>query len=335
MGKVLLIGDMHLKISNFQLAKDFLSWLNKTIEDQKPDIIVNLGDCFDSHAVVRSEIMTEFYSHIKYSLRHASKYYYIVGNHDCARPNSLQYHALKGMQDIDNFIVIDKPTDIDNMTLVPYIYDFKEFPLDTKEVCIAHQTFIGADYGYYRPDVGVDADKLKAEIIISGHVHKKQEFGKVFYPGTPYAHSADDVGQIKGISVFDTASYKFTFIESPMPNWRKMSFNVTPDLSISTIHDAILNDINNKDHWIINIVGPKAEIIAYLDSPEWTELAKTYSVRIKPEYNDKEKTKKVSIKSNTIDDILNDYVDKIYKGAIDKDSIKTKIQETLKSVRSN
>ncbi len=60
------------------------------------------------------------------------------------------------------------------------MHDFTKFPRETQPICIAHQTFVGADYGYYRPDVGADADKCNAEIIISGHVHKKQEFGKVY-----------------------------------------------------------------------------------------------------------------------------------------------------------
>jgi predicted MPP superfamily phosphohydrolase len=64
MAKILLIGDVHLKITRFDLCKSFLNWLNLVIEQEKPDLVINLGDSFDSHAVLRSELMEEFKQHV-------------------------------------------------------------------------------------------------------------------------------------------------------------------------------------------------------------------------------------------------------------------------------
>lgn len=77
------------------------------------------------------------------------------------------------------------------------------------------------------------------------------------------------------------------------------------------------------------ITGPKAEIVAYIDSKEWSELCGEYSIRIKPEYNDKSKISNKKIKSITMQDIVCEYVDNIYSGALDKKLIKKKALQVL------
>ena len=316
--KLLLLGDPHLKISRFNLSVELLQWFNKVIEETKPDMVVNLGDCFDTHAVVRTELLYEFKKHVEAC---PVPYIYVLGNHDMYKPNDAKYHALQPFN-IKNLQVIDTITDIGNITFIPYIHDFKQFPMETKPICIAHQTFVGADYGYYRPDVGVDADKTNSEIIISGHVHKRQSFGKVYYVGTPAAYDLNDIDQIKGIDLFDTNTYEFTFIESPFPNYKSLTYNVHSDFSAEDMHKDILETINDKDHWIIRAKGPKPEIVAYMKSKNWLNLQKKVSIRIKPEFMSGDKVERIKIKSVNINDVVNEYIDSVYNGSLDKDMLK-------------
>lgn len=328
MSKILFIGDPHLKISRFDLSKKFLSWIKEVIKDVNPDLVVNLGDTFDTHAVLRSEILYEFKKHVEDC---PVPYIYVLGNHDMFKPNDSKYHALQSFN-IDSFRVIDTPIDIMDITFVPYMHDFENFPKETKPICVAHQTFIGADYGYYRPDVGVDADKISAEIIISGHIHKHQNFGKVYYPGTPFAHGLSDIDQEKGVMVFDTDTYKMDFIYSPFPKWRGLKLEVSKSQSIQDVHEVILSNIGdnvNKDNWVFDITGPRAEIISYLDSKKWSNLQKKHSVRVRPTYTDSNRVEKKKISSITISDIVCDYVDSIYAGGLDKTVLKHKAMQLL------
>jgi len=324
--KILFIGDPHLKISKFDLSKKFLSWIGSVIKDVNPDLVVNLGDTFDTHAVIRSEILYEFKKHVEDC---PVPYLYLLGNHDMFKPNDSTYHALQSFN-MDAFQVIDKPTDIGNITFVPYIHDFENFPKETKPICIAHQTFVGADYGYYRPDVGVDADKISAEIIISGHVHKRQNFGKVYYPGTPYAMDLSDINQEKGIMVFDTNTYKMEFIHSPFPRWRGIKLDLGESLSIEDVHSTIQTSVDkSKDNWVVDINGPKAEIISYLDSKKLANLQKKHSIRVRPTYTDSNRVEKKKISSLNITDIVSDYIDTIYVGSIEKSVLKDKAAQLL------
>jgi DNA repair exonuclease SbcCD nuclease subunit len=320
--KLLLIGDPHLQISKLNLSLELLKWIEQLVVEHRPTALVNMGDTFHNHAVLRSELLTEFRRHVESCLKVVDTYYYVLGNHDQFKPDSSKYHALQTFN-IPNFQVIDERFDIENITFVPYIHNIQDFPTNTREVCIAHQTFVGADYGFYRPDVGVDADKLDADIVISGHVHKRQSFGKVTYPGTPVAHSMDDLDQVKGVYLFDTETHKFTFIESPFPMWRSVKLEVSPELNIKEIHSILVNTLTKKDNWYIELTGPKAEVSAYIDSKQWKTLFELcLSLRVKPVYIDKEKLTKTRLVAVSVRDVICEYIDKIYNGSLDKTDLK-------------
>lgn len=319
--KILLLGDPHLKISRFNLSVQLLHWFNKIVEEVKPDLVVNLGDTMDTHSILRSELMCEFKRHAEECVK-ICPYIYVIGNHDCYRPNDSKYHALQSFS-IPGMTVIDKQTDLHGITFVPYIHDFKQFPMETRPICIAHQTFVGADYGYYRPDVGVDADKTSAEIIISGHVHKRQNFGKVYYPGTPAAHDLNDLDQVKGIDLFDTETYDFTFIPSPFPVYRSLTYNISTDFSIEDLHRDLKSSVNSEDYWVIKVKGPKDEITQYASSKKWLSLHRALNIRLKPEFTTGDKVDRVKIYSSDISTIIDKYIDSVYSGSLDKEMLKS------------
>jgi len=232
----------------------------------------------------------------------------------------------------DNFTIVDHRIDLDCISLVPYIPNHGEFPTDTKEICVAHQTFIGADYGYTRPEAGVDASTVPSSIIISGHVHLRQSFGKVYYPGTPYAQSVNDIDQVKGVMIFDTDTYQQTFIESPLPKWRGAKYEIGPLFSVQDIHENLAVTLTKSDHWVIEITGPRAEIVGYMNSDQFIALQKEYDIRIRPNATDKEK-QKVKIEALSMEHILKEYSDKVYNGNIDKQTVVDKALEILKKVR--
>lgn len=339
--RVLLIGDSHLKINRFELATQFLAWLNKIIAEVKPDVVVNLGDTFDTHAIIRSEVLCEFMDHVDFVLKQGIPYVYLLGNHDMYKPNDARYHVLKPFKNkIKDFYIVDEVQDLFGMTFVPYQYDSKKFPTQTLPVCVAHQTFIGADYGSIRDSIGVDASVLRGtELIISGHIHKKQlletervdenrQGVSVVYVGSPFSQSAADVNQIKGVTLFDISTYEQTFYQAPLPSWRRLHVVVSGDTTTGLLHDMVRQDISgSKDHWVLELEGTKAEIIGYIGSKEYLEAVKDVDVKVKTTFTDKEK-KKISIEAKSMESIISDYVVKVYSGTIDK----TKLLEAAKVV---
>lgn len=337
MAKVLFIGDPHLKINRFDLAIKFLTWLDTLIAEQKPDLVVNLGDTFDTHAVLRSEVLNEFMKHVYKTISRGIPYVYLVGNHDMYKPSDSKYHAMLPFKNkIDDFYVIDETTDFLGMTFVPYQYDGKNFPKQTLPICVAHQTFIGADYGPIRTTEGVDATSiLGCEIIISGHIHTKAILGSVLYVGSPFSQSASDVDQVKGITCFDTENFSTTFHQTPLPIWRSIKYEITPEQPAEQLHLLLASSLpSSKDHWVIELTGPKAEVVGYLGSKEYKDLVSKIDVKMKTTFTDKEK-KKISIEAKTMEHIVSEYAVKVYSGAIDKDELINCAKSVLSESRLN
>lgn len=338
MAKVLLIGDCHIKINNFQNGLKFLAWLNQLITQVKPDAVINLGDFFDTHGIVRSEVMTEFMNHATFVRNLNIPYAYIVGNHCTYTPKSDKYHALKHIKGkIPGLLIVDEQVDWMGMTLVPHKPNPADFPTKTLPICVAHQTFKGADYGDITTQEGVDPASIQGcEILISGHIHKRQtipisEGQQVLYVGSPFAQSASDINQVKGITVLDTETYEQTFYECSLPKWRGDKFTIEAGFTTQDMHEYIVNNLaNSRDHWRLEITGPKAEIMGYLNSAEYKNTIAGIDVKIKTSFTDREK-RQVRIESLQVADIITQYVTKVYSGSLDKTLLTEKALEILRT----
>jgi len=322
--KVMFIGDCHLKINRFDLALRFLSWLDRLIKDQKPDLVINLGDTWDTHSVIRSEIACEFMKHVYKTLDQNIPYVYLVGNHDMYKPNDSKYHAMLPYKDkIQNLYVVDEICELFDMTFVPYQHDGSKFPKKTLPIVVCHQTFLGADYGPIRATEGVDPFSIEGcEIIISGHIHTRSVLGPVIYVGSPFSQSASDIDQVKGITIFDSGTFAQTFVQTPLPSWRRFCAVVSQSTSITKIHEELLLSLagNRNDHWVLELEGPQAEIVGYLGSKEYLEAIADVDVKVKTKFTDKEK-KKISIEAKSMDFIISEYIVKVYNGSIDKNEL--------------
>lgn len=332
MSKILFIGDPHLKMNNFDQSVEFLRWVEDQVRILSPHIVCNLGDTFHNHAVLRSELMKEFKDHVhNCTFGKGCTYWYVLGNHDQYKPRDNKYHALQVFDNLHSFRLFDKTEHIrGEITVVPYVQEFKDFPTKVCPIVITHNTFIGADYGFKREDCGIDADKVSADIIISGHIHKRQTFGKVHYPGTPFAHNATDVDQVKGILLFDTETYEQQFIESPFPRWRSITFEVDQHRPTTALHKLLEQTLDDKNKWILKVSGPKVELDAYFRSRKYLKLIEGKNVASKTVPTDAEKQNRVQIKAMSPEGIVSEYVHKVYSGGEDKSLIIQKAHQIIK-----
>jgi DNA repair exonuclease SbcCD nuclease subunit len=195
MAKVLYIGDPHVQISNLDESEALMHFIVDMAIKHSPDKIVILGDLFHSFALVRTEVL-DFWSAWLDILSEAQELVVVVGNHDLANSGDDAYksHALSTFKLMkkNNLHIVDS-TFVDGIFgFVPYMHDqalFMDVANGLKEfgvkILIIHQDINGSKYesGYYTPN-GIDPDKLDYPLIIGGHVHSRQRFGKVILPGT-------------------------------------------------------------------------------------------------------------------------------------------------------
>ncbi len=219
MSKTLYIGDPHATVDALNEMEKFIDFVEGVIVIERPDKVVFLGDQYHTHSVIHLSVMsfwTDAFRTLVLAGDCASHIYAMVGNHDMSgvsnsRETSMSAHAS------DVKVLID-PRLIDGVLYVPYQADIcNKYP--TKTV-VCHQSFAGAafDNGFYDPH-GIDPNLIVQEQIISGHIHKPQSFGKVWYPGAPrwrtvgdantqraiYLVEHDQEGRIVSKKAFDTS----------------------------------------------------------------------------------------------------------------------------------
>lgn len=326
--QIIIIGDKHIKISNLPQSIELLRWIEQQVVDIKPNLLVDLGDSFDNHAIIRSEVLTEFTKHIQ-EVTKTCPYIYVLGNHDMYKPTSSKYHALQSLN-IPNLHVITKPQKKGNLSFIPFMPNPKDFPKELTGICFAHQTFIGADYGSIRSLDGVDTKIIQGvDLMISGHIHKKQQFDKVFYPGSPISSGIRDVDQVKGIHTLDTNTLKINFIQSPFPVWRVLEIDLG-SFSREQVLASVVAMTNLKDRWIIKLIGNRKDIAAVISDRSFNDVKAERGLIVRTEYTDTEKMA-VTIQATSLEKAMDVYMDKVYSGSIPANDLKVLIKEIMGS----
>lgn len=205
---ILRVGDPHAKINNLEEMEALLTFVWEKAYEHKVDRIEFLGDLFHTHAILRLEVL-DFWTRWLLKLSQEFQVVVLVGNHDLSGDHNSTVSALSIFTRLNNqnLHIITAPKVMGVYGYLPYFHSGEQFVLEANKlvdqgakVIVCHQTFDGSRFenGFYAPE-GIDAKKINSEIIISGHIHATQEFGTVWYPGTPRWDMASDANQTKGI----------------------------------------------------------------------------------------------------------------------------------------
>lgn len=329
MSRILFIGDPHIRHTHLNDGVALLKWIEQVAEEQKPDLIVNLGDTFDSHAVIRSEVLSEVAKHLVRLSSLKIPIIMLLGNHDFYKPTSRQYHALEVLRFIPGVTVVDKFSTIDNIAYVPYLAVGEIWPESDAKIAVTHNTFIGADYGFKIADDGIDVTSVGNEIVISGHIHKSQilapknsKGASIVYPGAPMAFSASDADQDKSLSIFNVDTNDIEIFPSPFPTWKTLEFHVGDgELILDPFH-----------RWTVKLIGPRSEVKAFISSDHISDIKKNVHVTFRAIYTDSVKENKISISAPTLSMMTDQYIDKVYSGALNKVNLKKIIKRYVESI---
>lgn len=319
-----MIGDPHLRVGHLEQAKLLLEWIEQLVLTHQPARIINLGDTLHTHAVVRTEVFDLLSSHIIRLLsKWSGEYVLLVGNHDMVS-NKIDVHPFRPLKLAGKRLkVVDKPTVLGTDLFLPYIHDPASWQRSFDEHCdqvkrvFCHQTFLGARMGQFYADDGVSVPDWDGQIV-SGHVHTQQTLGCVWYPGTPYAQDANDVGEVKGVHVIDGASREF--FESPLPKW--VSIEVSVEDCLERIHHLASTDTNR-----VCLSGSSQEIAALTASSEFKKLKAAIGFSLTRRVASEKSSR--AIQATTVGTGISEYIDKIYSGAVPRDALKRACEEVM------
>ena len=234
--KILRVGDPHVTVSNLEESNKLMEFIVKTAREREVNRIEFLGDLFDTHAVIRSEVLqfwTKWFRILGgFDGDETFQVVVIVGNHDQVGSKEKEgyIHALTPFKEFTtqrhnherNLIIIDVPTLLPHnngtsgyIAYIPHISGAESFLQSANNLkaadinnkathAVCHQTFLGATYenGIFAED-GIDINLVPFDHIVSGHIHKSQTIGKCFYPGTARYMKSTDANQKKGVWIFE------------------------------------------------------------------------------------------------------------------------------------
>jgi DNA repair exonuclease SbcCD nuclease subunit len=251
---VLTIGDLHISPRNLRRCEIFLEEL-KEVEIQA-EIVVILGDIFDSHETVHTSCITMFNEIMLYLHSLPVHTYILVGNHDMINNTvfmSEKDHPFTPYKKWSRVTIVDKPVRVSirkglSFTFAPYVYRGRFLEMlegvdkwKYSTAIFAHQEFRGAKMG---PFTSIEGDEWKPEwpLMISGHIHDFDELqDNLTYVGAAMQHNFAENSK-KAITLFRFGDeYEIERINLSIP--KKITVNTEViDATMTGLKDVLDRD---------------------------------------------------------------------------------------------
>jgi predicted phosphodiesterase len=264
---LLVIGDLHIKPSNFRNIEIMKRDILQIMGERKVTITILLGDILDNFEKIDLDSLNIAEDLFDSILSTGSSLIVLIGNHD--RKNNKDFltnkHVFnsqkhkKGITIVDTCIVYDVQLNIDKkikFCLVPYVPNDMYFKalehcsINPKEISLffSHHEFSGCKINMLSKSK-TDVWPLDYPLNISGHIHDMEIVQpNLFYTGTPFQQSFSDLNN-KGVFIIDLNSKNFDMqrIELSVPRKIKLKVHYTQ------INKIILDSINE---YKLEILGP-------------------------------------------------------------------------------
>jgi len=205
-----------------------------TIEAEKINTVVHMGDAFDSRKSIDYQSL-EWAKRVVFDRLKKYDVHMIIGNHDCYYKNTNNVNSPELLlQTYDNIKTYSEVTEVilDKLKVlfIPWINaenyeNTVQHIKNTSSLCaMGHLELNGfrAHRGHIMED-GMDSKLFdKFTKVFSGHYHTRSDNGKIFYLGNPYEMFWNDVNDARGFTIFDTD----TLTHIPVNNPYKLFYNV-------------------------------------------------------------------------------------------------------------
>jgi DNA repair protein SbcD/Mre11 len=219
--KIAITADVHLKAKGESPGRwSALSDILEKMLSENINILIIAGDLFNEESQNYSDF-DEFCNKTQYTDKNI-KFYIIPGNHD---PSIRQQYFTSS-----NIKVFSKPEVIKfddspaSFFFIPYLPDrsmgeiIAEYSkaLSGTWVLIGHGDYIAGFHnpnpyepGIYMPVTRNDIQYYNPAKVILGHIHKKINAGKVYYPGSPCGLDINETGK-RSFIILNTGTLEIT-----------------------------------------------------------------------------------------------------------------------------
>lgn len=199
--KLLIVGDYHAEPRDLEDCQALASFILEKAKMHDAHVLF-MGDQYHTHAIIHAEVQRFWYDFYK-KLAKVAGSASLVGNHD--KPGTASSIASAMLAHENDTRVVSEPGVVGECLFLPYYHETDDFVAACKthpdtSIVFCHQTFDGSRYenGFYAGD-GIDPNLINQKLIISGHIHTPQEYGKVWYVGSPRWRILTDANTTRAI----------------------------------------------------------------------------------------------------------------------------------------
>lgn len=345
--RAFLISDTHFGVrTNSQewleiQRQYFYDFFIPTVKKHKKpgDVLIHCGDVFDSrHSVNLFVIDFAINLFEELSKIFPEGIYIILGNHDIARKNTNEVHSVKILKWIPNVHIFEEPEILEmggkKALMMPWRASVEDeasciesFPAD---FLFCHTDVKGLKFNKHtavEAGIGLDMLNTKFRKVFSGHIHFAQKNGNFRMLGCPYQMTRSDMGNEKGIWVFDFESEEETYyVNDFSPKFIKILFEKVLDMEMQEFLDLI------KGNFVDVLVDPKWSL--NFPFSQFTEELSGYRrldfvPRIASEMD--EDGNLIEVESADKIDILS-MAEKLIMSTSHEDGVKTRLVETVRNL---
>ena len=242
---MIVCSDLHINKDLLRLTEclNFLDYIKNYGKEHSINKIAILGDLFHTSNNIRNQMFIPFFNKLFELKNNGFELYIIPGNHDiqnqdndCLAESFKSFaHFIKKSEtinidgtDYDFLAYTDNPADIPNKGQVLLTHlEVEGFYFNPKMKC-ENNTFTEDSFDQY-------------ELVVSGHLHRKQERGNIVFCGSPYSTRKDEAGD-----------HYFAVVDGT--NCELIPYNEAPEYITVNLETALNGIKNNSIDFKNNIV---------------------------------------------------------------------------------
>ena len=259
--RVWVLGDLHFGVrANSQewldIQKEFFEdlFIPTLKKHVKPgDVLVQVGDTFDNRQSINIKVLN-YAVNLFERLGEILPVHIIAGNHDIWAKKTNDITSIDSLKWIPNVQIYKEPKLMDwngrKVLMMPWRRDSNHEAETLAEYPSANIVFCHSEVaGIYlnakvKNEHGTKPNAYsKYTRVYSGHIHYRQEKGKLLLVGTPYELTRSDSGNQKGFDMVDLEDMSETFFPNDIsPKFLKYNITKLYDVTLGEFKEQIKNN---------------------------------------------------------------------------------------------
>ena len=201
--KIAAFTDLHVGLKSNSLThlkdcEEFIDWFIETARKEKCETGIFLGDWHHHRNSINLMTLDTSIRCLEKLGAAFDQFFWFPGNHDLFYKDKREIHSSAFGRHIPGLTVIDKITTIDDVTLVPWLIgeEWKTITQIKSRYMFGHfeLPLFYMNAMVQMPDHGALQSEhfVNQEMIFSGHFHKRQNRGNIWYIGNAFPHNYAD-----------------------------------------------------------------------------------------------------------------------------------------------